>query len=73
MAKKPRSKWQAEGESPRSKRRVQASKGGGNRAGRSMKRRLPHRNGKAGVVSLGGFGEASSPAWDLERAEHSPV
>src|SRR5690348_11235792 len=51
------------GETPRSKRHVQASIGGGNRTGRSMKRRLPHRNGKAEVASLGGFGEASRRAW----------
>ena len=65
MARMPRSKWPAEGETPRSKRHVHASIGGGNRTGRSMKRRLPHRNGKAGVASLGGFGEASSWAWEL--------
>src|SRR2546429_5131602 len=63
MAREPRSKWRAEGETPRSKRHVHASEGGGNRTGRSMKRRLPHRNGKAGVASLGGFGEASRRAW----------
>src|SRR5438132_10818100 len=55
----------AEGEIPMSKRHVHASEGGGNRTGRSMKRRLPHRNGKAGVASLGGFGEASRRAWEL--------
>ena len=53
-AKQPRSKWPASGETPALKRHVQVSKGGSDRSGRSMKRRLPHRK------ALDGSGE---PRW----------
>ncbi len=71
-ARKPRSKWPASGEIPASKRHVQASIGGGNRTGRSITRRLPHRKGKTGVASLGGFGEASSRASGTWSASGTP-
>lgn len=48
------------------KRRVHASRGGGNRAGRSITRRLPHRNWRRmGVASRVEFGEARSAGSDL--------
>jgi hypothetical protein len=44
MAKKPRSKMAGAGRDPAVEAPGSASKGGGDRTGRSMKRRLPHRN-----------------------------